>query len=272
MSVTRKQKENTRQKLLTIPNNNKRRAKYKHTHAHTHTPYNQSITTTTTTRTGDNKRTYNKHTATKTRAQRQKQRERDQPENQYKYQFIGSQQRLFKLNKGAAAAAAAEIRNRSEIIQVFLANYTAYKWQPTWIPLVSTERKEERASAATASRQTVPECYQEFSTIKYGSLPGSHWPILREREARNSFQTKKYLRIYQNVACFGPHRHLLIRSVAFPHKSKKSSLNSSKKFRKTSHKMHVLDLDPTGTYRRPRETRETRHKQRQLALDPTGQY
>lgn len=228
-----------------------------------------------------------KELTTNTRRQRQgrrgrsRERERDQPENQYKYQFIGSQQRLFKLNKGAAAAAAAEIRNRSEIIQVFLANYTAYKWQPTWIPLVSTKRKKERASAATAataSRQTVPECYQEFSTIKYGSLPGSHWPILRERErgrereARNSFQTKKYLRIYQNVACFGPYRHLLIRSVAFPHKSKESSLNSSKKFRKTSHTMHVLDLDPTGTYRRPRETRETRHKQRQLALDPTGQY
>ncbi|XP_034488008.1 peptide tarsal-less AA [Drosophila innubila] len=38
----------------------------------------------------------------------------------------------------------------------------------------------------------------------------------------------------------------------------------------------MLDLDPTGTYRRPRETRDTRHKQRQqlasLELDPTGQY
>ncbi|KRF78327.1 peptide tarsal-less AA [Drosophila novamexicana] len=34
----------------------------------------------------------------------------------------------------------------------------------------------------------------------------------------------------------------------------------------------MLDLDPTGTYRRPRESRDTRHKQRQLALDPTGQY
>ncbi|KAH8310630.1 hypothetical protein KR044_002286 [Drosophila immigrans] len=40
----------------------------------------------------------------------------------------------------------------------------------------------------------------------------------------------------------------------------------------------MLDLDPTGTYRRPRGTRDTRHKQRQqqaaasLALDPTGQY
>ncbi|XP_032597428.1 peptide tarsal-less AA [Drosophila grimshawi] len=33
-------------------------------------------------------------------------------------------------------------------------------------------------------------------------------------------------------------------------------------------------LDPTGTYRRPRDTRDTRHKQRQavVALDPTGQY
>ncbi|KAH8407246.1 hypothetical protein KR222_011122 [Zaprionus bogoriensis] len=38
----------------------------------------------------------------------------------------------------------------------------------------------------------------------------------------------------------------------------------------------MLDLDPTGTYRRPRQTRDTRHKHRQqlveLALDPTGQY
>ncbi|XP_034116050.1 peptide tarsal-less AA [Drosophila sulfurigaster albostrigata] len=33
----------------------------------------------------------------------------------------------------------------------------------------------------------------------------------------------------------------------------------------------MLDLDPTGTYRRPRDTRDTRDKQR-LALDPTGQY
>ncbi|XP_030370329.1 peptide tarsal-less AA [Scaptodrosophila lebanonensis] len=31
-------------------------------------------------------------------------------------------------------------------------------------------------------------------------------------------------------------------------------------------------LDPTGTYRRPRDTRETRHKQRVNCLDPTGQY
>ncbi|KRG00077.1 peptide tarsal-less AA [Drosophila tropicalis] len=28
-------------------------------------------------------------------------------------------------------------------------------------------------------------------------------------------------------------------------------------------------LDPTGTYRRPRDTQDTRHKRR---LDPTGQY
>ncbi|KAH8359194.1 hypothetical protein KR093_005117 [Drosophila rubida] len=39
----------------------------------------------------------------------------------------------------------------------------------------------------------------------------------------------------------------------------------------------MLDLDPTGTYRRPREARDTRHnKQREQlaspALDPTGQY
>ncbi|KRG01152.1 peptide tarsal-less AA [Drosophila mojavensis] len=33
----------------------------------------------------------------------------------------------------------------------------------------------------------------------------------------------------------------------------------------------MFDLDPTGTYRRPRESRDTRHKQRQT-LDPTGQY
>ncbi|XP_017845780.1 peptide tarsal-less AA [Drosophila busckii] len=33
----------------------------------------------------------------------------------------------------------------------------------------------------------------------------------------------------------------------------------------------MLQLDPTGTYRRPRDMRDTRNKQRP-ELDPTGQY
>ncbi|KMZ03705.1 peptide tarsal-less AA [Drosophila erecta] len=31
-------------------------------------------------------------------------------------------------------------------------------------------------------------------------------------------------------------------------------------------------LDPTGTYRRPRDAQDSRQKRRQDCLDPTGQY